>query len=151
MKRSGNSLIVKPAAVTATLERRKPSLKFPPNFPIAVAFNTMKIIALTLIALSTLATSGFAGQFQDTLNDIDYQLQEINQRAEDQQFTDFIEHASRPEILVFLRNLAPTTPWARELLAQYGDASDRPESAWTQKVAALKAEWNQKHPDKPWR
>jgi septal ring factor EnvC (AmiA/AmiB activator) len=50
-----------------------------------MAFNIMKIIALTLIALSTLATSGFAYLNQDIGRDmVEFQNQQVLQNQLDQ-------------------------------------------------------------------
>jgi hypothetical protein len=89
----------------------------------------MKKRYIALIALGTtlLSSSAFAGHFQDTLDDIDEQLQEINQRERDREFSEMVSTMSSEEILAMVRNIYRSTSdrWARQFLIQYGTASDR--------------------------
>jgi hypothetical protein len=82
---------------------------------------------LTLGAAMLFASPAFCGQFQDTLNDIDSQLREINQREFDRDWEQTLSTMSSEEILNMVRNIYRETslPWARKFLIQNGTAADR--------------------------
>jgi hypothetical protein len=69
----------------------------------------MKTLLLTITTIAAMSASSFAGQFQDTLDDIDSQLREMNDRAFWSDMDDYVSHLSPTETLEFVRGLYRST------------------------------------------